>query len=264
MPAGRVDYGESVATGAKREALEEAGVEVDLTHLVRLDFSPHSNHCRFRAIYKAELTQSNAKLRDRSTADDEIIEACWVEPEELADGRKVRSHEMIHLFQHFNRIDCSRLPPASIVQSCDGYPINHDQVVSNTTMSVTLIAMDETNSFVGVRSTSGRQSLITSFMKHPHTFQRFSEKKWPKGSLVGVVGVRYMAPHSDIPTRKTGHLNVIFLAKFKKADLKEWMPLTDVNQLAPEEAELVTKSQSPNNVYPLSLIDLEGSPLPKF
>ena len=48
MPAGRVDLGEGIATGAVREALEEAGVDVTLKNFIRVDFTPSAQGTRLR------------------------------------------------------------------------------------------------------------------------------------------------------------------------------------------------------------------------
>ena len=71
---GRVDFGETFSTGAKREALEEAGVPVNLTGLLRLEHTPGLRGARMRAIYTA-VKADDTPLK--SEPDEEVIEARW-------------------------------------------------------------------------------------------------------------------------------------------------------------------------------------------
>jgi phosphatase NudJ len=53
FPAGRVQPGESLQEGARREALEESGLPIHLDGLLRLEYSPRDEAARLRAIFLA-------------------------------------------------------------------------------------------------------------------------------------------------------------------------------------------------------------------
>jgi 8-oxo-dGTP pyrophosphatase MutT (NUDIX family) len=90
LPGGRVDPGESFETAATRETLEEAGVEVDLTGILRIEFSPHKHGSRQRIIFAAKPKNPNAA--PKSYADYESLRAVWISFEEFQN--KVKSGEM--------------------------------------------------------------------------------------------------------------------------------------------------------------------------
>ncbi len=59
LPGGRVDTGETLQAAAIRECIEEAGVEVKLTGLLKIEHSPHETYSRMRVIFTATLVGSN-------------------------------------------------------------------------------------------------------------------------------------------------------------------------------------------------------------
>jgi 8-oxo-dGTP pyrophosphatase MutT (NUDIX family) len=80
LPAGRVERGESLVDGACREALEETGVPVRLTGLLRIEHTLVRTGARVRAIFLAEPQGS---VPPKSVPDDESLGAAWVSLEEL-------------------------------------------------------------------------------------------------------------------------------------------------------------------------------------
>lgn len=80
LPAGRVERGESLVDGACREALEETGVPVRLTGLLRIEHTLVRNGARVRAVFLAEPT---ADIQPKSIPDDESLGAAWVSLPEL-------------------------------------------------------------------------------------------------------------------------------------------------------------------------------------
>ena len=54
IPGGAVDRGESFVKGALRECREEAGIEVDIKGVLRVDHSVQGDHARMRVIFYAE------------------------------------------------------------------------------------------------------------------------------------------------------------------------------------------------------------------
>lgn len=234
MPAGRVDYGEGLVTGAKREAKEEAGIEVDLEGVVRIDFSPSLNYIRLRVIYKAKQKNEEEKLRDKSQADHEIIEAVYVNPEELIDGRKVRSLEMMSIFEYLNtnpRLGCPDLVDSSI----DGHPIDHSIVQTPTVPSASLILTNHNRTRCYFPKSSNndnggdvemeikeegreKRSLIHYFMeKTKISFPPFIKEEFTKETkirsealeLFGLVKLRFVPP-DDRVGREFGSLNAVY------------------------------------------------------
>ncbi|KAL6043704.1 NUDIX hydrolase [Balamuthia mandrillaris] len=94
FPAGRVDYGESFATGAVREALEEAGVPVILDGVLRIEHTPGLRNCRMRVIFQAHAADDTPP---KSIPDEEVIEAKWLTIPEL-EAKRLRSTGMLHFF----------------------------------------------------------------------------------------------------------------------------------------------------------------------
>lgn len=272
MPAGRVDLGEGISTGAKREALEEAGVNVELINLIRIDFSPGTNCSRLRAIYHAELSDNNQKLRDKSTSDDEIIEACWVTPKELEDGRKCRSMEMAEIFSFIENSEGSLRVPANFIESIDGNPIDHSKVLTHTYFSCTFMIFTKDYKKIGLHSMDD-YCLFTDFMEKPQSFASFVSKhsilKNVFAKVIGYCKLRYSAPHDQVTGRKYGHLNAVVVITAKKipnqlstksvADVLDSKILLERNEL-----ELVKLVCEEKKVFPTSLIQPEGYPLQAF
>ncbi len=78
LPGGEVDQGESPAEAAVREAREEAGIEVELDHLIGVYFL-RSKKNGLRFMFAARITAGEPSAADA----DEIAEVGWFEPEEL-------------------------------------------------------------------------------------------------------------------------------------------------------------------------------------
>lgn len=82
LPAGRVEPGELLASGARRETLEETGVPVELVGILRVEHTPVPQGARVRIIYLARPVGSTPP---KSQPDDESLEARWVTEPELAE-----------------------------------------------------------------------------------------------------------------------------------------------------------------------------------
>jgi len=94
LPAGRVEAGESFADAAVRETLEEAGIPVRVTGVVRVEYSPSPAGSRMRVIFLAEPTDDTPP---KTEPDDESLGAAWVALDELAKY-KLRGEEVPELF----------------------------------------------------------------------------------------------------------------------------------------------------------------------
>lgn len=99
LPAGRVEAGETFEAAALRETREEAGVEVRLDGLVRVERSLVTNGARMRVVFTA------VQLDDRppkSHADEHSLEARWFTPEEIAE-LDLRGPEPLELARYLAR-----------------------------------------------------------------------------------------------------------------------------------------------------------------
>lgn len=94
LPAGRVEAGETFAEAAVRETLEEAGIPVRVTGVIRVEFSPSPAGARMRVIFLAEPTDDTPP---KTEPDDESLGAAWVALDELA-GYTLRGAEVAELF----------------------------------------------------------------------------------------------------------------------------------------------------------------------
>ena len=267
MPAGRMDYGESAETGAKREALEEAGIHVNLTNIVRIDFTP-GFYTRIRILYKAVPQDESSQLRDISQRDEEIIEAKWVEPEELTDGRAVRSTEMIDLFRFLNTNPY--LFPTSLVDSEDGFPVDHNNVVTPTVVSATVILSNPSKTIYYLPKGS-EENNQKDFL---HLFT-FPTEKWISNAFIdsfkcdielkGIVKIRFLPPHSEFAHRNVAYFNVVY---YGVADLSNSPNFYQVNVndfnnglLDDYSYNLFLSTLNAETVYPLGVISKEGSRL---
>ena len=106
VPAGRVEPGESVASAAVRETLEEAGIEVRLTGVLRVEHTPLPGAARVRVIFLAEPA---GETPPKSVPDAESLGAAWVSLDELRDY-PLRGPEVEELLRY-------------VAQSAPSYPL---------------------------------------------------------------------------------------------------------------------------------------------
>jgi len=94
LPAGFVDPGETVAAGAKRECVEEAGVHTELTGVLRIEYG----ECRCRFVYSA-LPIDNLQ-EPKSIPDSESNGAAWFTLKKMKQmmksGIKFRGPELLN------------------------------------------------------------------------------------------------------------------------------------------------------------------------
>jgi len=115
LPAGRVEFGESMAHAACRETLEEGGIRVRLVGILRVEHSPDPTSARLRVVFLAEPVDDTPP---KSVADAESLEAAWVTLEELEDY-PLRSDEVRELCEYV--ASGSPVYPLSLLQR-EGMP----------------------------------------------------------------------------------------------------------------------------------------------
>ena len=96
LPGGRVESGESFTEAAVRETLEEAGIPVRVTGVIRIEHSPSPAGARMRILFLAEPTDETPP---KSEPDDESLRAAWIPLDELAKYR-LRGAEVAELFNY--------------------------------------------------------------------------------------------------------------------------------------------------------------------
>ena len=80
LPAGAVEPGESFVEAARREALEEAGIPINLLGIIRVEHTPRADSARIRVVFLAEPAGETPL---KSEADHESLGAVWVTLDEL-------------------------------------------------------------------------------------------------------------------------------------------------------------------------------------
>ena len=81
LPAGRVEPGETFEAAALRETKEEAGIDVELEGILRLEQTPRGDHQRIRVFF---LARPKDDMPPKSVPDEHSLEANWFEIAELA------------------------------------------------------------------------------------------------------------------------------------------------------------------------------------
>jgi ADP-ribose pyrophosphatase YjhB (NUDIX family) len=94
LPAGRAEPGESLEEAARRETLEETGVDVTLEGILKIQHTPDRRGARVRAIFVARPAGDPTP---RTTPNEHSLEARWVTKQEL-EKLPLRGPEVIALF----------------------------------------------------------------------------------------------------------------------------------------------------------------------
>ncbi|KAG2379396.1 hypothetical protein C9374_007535 [Naegleria lovaniensis] len=107
LPAGRVDPGERFEEAALRETVEEAGIQVELKNILRVEYSPfQKGGARQRIIFYAEPVEKDPVLK--SVADFESVGAQWFSYDEFVNQflnpstrtKKLRGTEPVQWFKY--------------------------------------------------------------------------------------------------------------------------------------------------------------------
>jgi len=99
LPAGRIEQGEPLFEGALREVLEETGVPVELTGVLRVEHTAHAEMTRVRVFLAATPVDARPP---KSFADEHSLEARWVTLAELRQ-LPLRGEEVFELFAAVER-----------------------------------------------------------------------------------------------------------------------------------------------------------------
>ena len=83
IPGGAVDYGQSFTEAAHRECIEEAGIDVDLKGVLKVDHGVNGDNARMRVIFYAEPKSLEEAHKFKTVPDEESDGARWVTLPEL-------------------------------------------------------------------------------------------------------------------------------------------------------------------------------------
>ena len=81
IPAGRVEPGETFFQAAYRETLEESGIPIRITGLIRIEHSSSLRGTRMRVVFVAEPVDDT---RPKQVADEHSLVAIWVSLDQLS------------------------------------------------------------------------------------------------------------------------------------------------------------------------------------
>jgi ADP-ribose pyrophosphatase YjhB (NUDIX family) len=109
LPAGRVEPGETLEAAARRETLEESGVEIELDGILRVEHTPSHDHTRVRVFYLAHPVPGS---EPRDEENEHTLGARFHTLEELRT-MPLRGTEVLRVFEAV--IEGAHVSPLSLV-----------------------------------------------------------------------------------------------------------------------------------------------------
>ncbi|KAL6047830.1 NUDIX hydrolase [Balamuthia mandrillaris] len=289
FPAGRVDYGESFATGAVREALEEAGVPVILDGVLRIEHTPGLRNCRMRVIFQAHAADDTPP---KSIPDEEVIEAKWLTIPEL-EAKRLRSTEVVEIFKW--AYQGAPVHPMSVIQGKDSATVSHAEVLTNLRYRTVVAVKDHKGRYLAVRkglleagtkeSPSSEWAIPSAYMEKPRTFHNAARGiLFARFGIVlqveGLLRIEHIPPTTQ-RNRTTGQVTGIFVATLMtqtdEAKLEEkaqplggddgpalrWCTKEEMEQLpglTPDMLALLDELEGSPALHPPALLQMEGAP----
>ncbi|KAJ3416070.1 hypothetical protein HDV05_003429 [Chytridiales sp. JEL 0842] len=101
LPGGGVDVGEDIVRAAERECMEETGIEVEITGVLRVEYTPSSHGFRLRIILYGEPKDPTQK--PKAIPDIESAAACWVSADHIGEHIPLRGREPATWFPYLTR-----------------------------------------------------------------------------------------------------------------------------------------------------------------
>ena len=98
LPGGGIDAGEFPKSAAERECVEEVGIRVNITGILRVECSPTPRGCRMRYIFFGEPAEGEDDMA-KTVPDFESVGAAWVSAEEI-QTLPLRSDEPLEWFKY--------------------------------------------------------------------------------------------------------------------------------------------------------------------
>jgi ADP-ribose pyrophosphatase YjhB (NUDIX family) len=115
IPGGGVQAGETFREAAVRETKEEAGVDVELKGLLKVEYGTSYDSFRMRVIFYAEPVDVH-QCEPKSEADKESAGAEWLTIDEFKEKEKIRGNELL---EFSSRLEEGRLYPLDLLDEND-------------------------------------------------------------------------------------------------------------------------------------------------